>query len=167
MNRLSALLEQQLTTTLRILKLDFNELKNRQRTSGRTGVLGYLSETADTWDYNQNIASPATNNGLYAVFEATFVGDGTQKWPIVTPYFEILVNGQTLARNPNGQLQYSDVGNNALIVDDEGVRDPTTVTNQTTTKWRYSFSYFGSMNVKIKLRTVGTSRGTITLVRTS
>lgn len=171
MNRLNTLLERTLTETLRILRMDFNEFKNRQRTSGRTGVLGYLSQSNNAWDYDQVLSSPPQGGimyGQYAVFEGQFVGDGSQKWPIVTPYFEILVNGQTLTRNGNGQLQYSgNGGNDVVVVDDEGVRDPTTVTNPTTTKWRYAFSYFGTVHVQMKLRTVGTSRGTITLVRTS
>lgn len=171
MSRLNGLLERTLTETLRILRMDFNEFKNRQRTSGRTGVLGYLSQTSSTWDYNQTLNSPPVGgipSGSYAVFEGQFVGDGSQRWPIVTPYFEITVNDQPLYRNGNGQLAWDDgSGNNFLVVDDEGRRDPTTVTSPNTTKWAYTFSYFGTMTVKIKLRTVGTSRGTVTLTRTS
>lgn len=172
MSRLSLTLINQLFETLRQLHIDFNEIKNRQPTSGRSGVLGYLSQTNNTWDKTEAIASPSTSFGYSAEFEITFTADGSQKYPIMNPFVDIYFTSaldpvpRKATYNPySGFLNWTDGTNgatfNAYL---EGVS--TNAASQTTYKWRVSFSYFGSMTYYLKAFTRGSSRGTINVVRT-
>jgi hypothetical protein len=172
MSRLSLALINQLFETLRILLLDFNEIKNRQPTSGRSGVLGYLSQTNDTWDKTETLSSPALNYGLSAEFEITYVADGSQNYPIVNPFAEVLFSS-AIQPTPtkaeyhpqSGFLQWTDGTNSAQF---NAFLDPVTgnAASANTYKWRVSFSYFGTITYFLKAFTRGTSRGTITVVRT-
>ena len=172
MSRLSLSLINQLFETLRVLQLDFNEIKNRQPTSGRSGVLGYLSKTNNTWDLTQAIASPSTSFGYSASFEITFIADGSQKYPIMNPFVDIYFTSaidptpRKATYDPNsGFLRWSD-GTNGVIFN--GYLQPVAanMASQTTYKWTVDFSYFGSMTYFLKAFTRGSSRGTISVVRT-
>lgn len=170
MSRLPSLLENQLFERLRVLKIDFDELKNRQPTSGKSGVLAYLSQTNNTWDYTENIASPSTTYGYSAGFTITYTGDGSQQYPIVNPFADLLFSSsidptpRRVAYNANGFLQWSD-GTNGAVVNTFLRLDSTTVNNQLVTKWTIDFSYYGTMTYYLKAYTRGSSRGSITVVR--
>lgn len=172
MSRLSLSLISQLFTTLRQVQLDFNEIKNRQPTSGRSGVLGYLSQTNNTWDKTEALASPSTTFGYSAEFEITFVADGSQKYPIINPFADIYFTSaidpvpRKATYNPySGFLNWTD-GTNGVTFNAYLDGLSTNAASQNTYKWRVSFSYFGSMTYYLKAFTRGTSRGTINVVRT-
>ncbi len=171
MSRLPSLLENQLFEQLRILGIDFTELKNRQPTSGKSGVLAYLSQTNTTWDYNEAIASPSTTYGYSAGFTITYTGDGSQQYPIVNPFADLMFSS-SLSPTPSratygvdGLLRWTD-GTNYIVVDNFLLYDKTTVSSQLVTKWRIDFSYFGSVTYYLKAYTRGSSRGSISVVRT-
>lgn len=172
MSRIDGLLEATLMRALHTLRIDFDEIKNRQPTSGKSGVLAYLSQSLSTYDYEATLTSPATNYGLSATFELTFTGDGSQKHPIVNPFLDMLVSSsiQPTPSRPMynaaaGWLQWSD-GTNLLTVYGYLISDKSKLTSQLESKWVTYISYYGSVNFKAKAFTKGTSRGSVSLVRT-
>lgn len=170
MSRLPSLLENQLFEQLRILDIDFTELKNRQPTSGKSGVLAYLSQTNNTWDLSEAIASPSTTYGYSAGFTITYTGDGSQQYPIVNPFADLMFSSSispTPSRatyNAAGLLQWSD-GTNGVVVNSFLRFDNTTLSNQLVTKWTIDFTYYGSLTYYLKAYTRGSSRGSIGVVR--
>lgn len=173
MSRLSLQVINQLAETLRILILDFNELKNRQPTSGRSGVLGYLSQTLNEWDLVETVSSPSPSFGYGATFEITFEGDGSQRYPIINPFAEVLLSSdidkipRKAEYNPaNGFLSWSD-GTNGVTFSGFLEADTDNKSSVYKYKWVIYMSYFGSnITYRLKAFTRGTSRGTITVART-
>lgn len=169
MSRLSLALINQLTETLRQLQIDFNEIKNRQPTSGKSGVLGYTSQTDNEWDKSGTLTSPAPNMGLSIGFEITYTADGSQPYPIVNPFADLQFRSashptwETMEYNEVGWLQWTD-GNgnsataNAYLTENEGFEG-----NQLVYQWRIYVGYFGSLEYRLKAFTRGSSRGSITV----
>lgn len=170
--RLDYLLENQLFTRLRILLADFLELKNRQPTSGKSGVLAYKTANANQWDLTEAIASPATNYGYSATFILEFTGDGSQNYPIVNPFADLMFSSsidptpRRATYRANGFLMWDD-GTNSVTVNYYLRFDKNTVGLPLKTRWSISFSYYGSMTYYIKGYTLGTSRGSLLVARTA
>lgn len=171
MSRLPSLLENQLFEQLRILGIDFTELKNRQPTSGKSGVLAYLSQTNNTWDLSEAIASPSTTYGYSAGFTITYTGDGSQQYPIVNPFADLMFSSSispTPSRatyNAAGWLQWSD-GTNSVVVSSFLRFGGATPGSQLVAGWAIDFMYYGSLTYYLKAYTRGSSRGSIGVVRT-
>lgn len=167
MSRLSLALTNQLQETLRQLQIDFNEIKNRQPTSGKSGVLGYTSQTNNAWDASGALQSPAPNYGLSIGFLITYTADGSQPYPIVNPFADLQFRSasdptwRTMEYNAGGWLSWTD--NNGAsataspyLREEEGYEG-----NQLVTKWITYISYFGTLEYRLKAFTRGSSRGNI------
>lgn len=163
----------QLFTTLRQVQLDFNEIKNRQPTSGRSGILGYLSQTLSEWDLIETVSSPSPSFGYSATFEITFTADGSQRYPIINPFADVLLSSpldptpRKAQYNPsNGFLSWTD-GTNGVTFSGFLQADPSNKSSLYTYKWTIYMSYFGSnITYRLKAFTRGTSRGTLQVLRT-
>lgn len=167
MSRLSLALINQLNETLRQLQIDFNEIKNRQPTSGKSGVLGYTSQTNNTWDKSGTLQSPEPNFGLSIGFEITYTADGSQPYPIVNPFADLQFRSasdptwRTMEYNAAGWLSWTD-NNGASATATNYLREVEGFEgNQLVTKWTMYISYFGSLEYRLKAFTRGSSRGNI------
>lgn len=168
MSRIDGLLENKLVETVADLVRDFTELKNRQLTSGKSGVLGYVSENVGiAWDYDQTIVTSG-GSAVSAKFELTFVRTDPQDYPIVRPFITLYVNGAPVTRNANGQLLYDDGTNLAQVASgNELLEKGSTVTNPSTATFTYDMTLVGTVHIQMKAYATSTSRGTVTLTRIS
>lgn len=129
---------------------DFFASKRQKQFIGSSDVVGYLSETPETWDFNQDV-TPLGDFGLYFVFTSE-----VQKAPFVTFHPNILINNvpydTTSADEIVGFYQY--VAGFAVPSDFER-------------SVGYVLSIFtesaSTFNLKVKMRCLGTDKGTITV----
>lgn len=169
MSRLSLALINQLTETLRQLQIDFNEIKNRQPTSGRSGVLGYTSQTNNTWDASGVLQSPSSNQGLSIGFIITFTADGSQPYPIINPFADLQFRSashptwETMEYNNAGWLQWTDNNGNSATANAYLTENVGFEGNPLVYQWRIYVGYFGRVEYRLKAFTRGTSRGNITV----
>src|SRR4051794_22104954 len=83
----------ELFKVLQQAKLDLDALKQRQRTSAQSGVLGYAVQSANTWDVQTTIGLDAdTTTRVKDVF-IDYVGDGSQDIAFANLSYTVFVNG--------------------------------------------------------------------------
>lgn len=163
---LDRLPEGTLTRAIRSIGETEAEFKSRQRTTGRSGQLGYAVESALDWDYE--ITLPPTLSAQYVELILTFTGDGSQKFPIVIPASDIRVNGtgdaNKLTLSPNGQWIYSN-GGNVVLMYALDQPDPAYFESETQLAWLIGFEYLGSITFRLKARGQASTDGTWSVVR--
>lgn len=147
------------------------QIKARQRITGRSGQLGYAVASAATWDYTETF--PTTSGGGYvgAGYRITFTSDGTQDYPIVVPSVDIRVNGTDEANRlkiipSSGLYQYSDGSGEVLMQIYERPYEGL-FGSKNQSAWDYVFLYRGSVTIRIKPRGQASSKGTFSVARTS
>src|SRR2546423_11673185 len=72
------------------------EFKNRQKFSAKSGLLGYLTESANQWDLHQTLSGSGT-----VIINILFTGDGSQQFPFIQPYIDIFFGGTSDANRPD------------------------------------------------------------------
>lgn len=165
MDRTHRLEENRLVYRVKTLLRNLEELKKRQRSSGRSGLQSYFSQSVSQWDATGSITNGTRNITI------TFTGDGTQSFPISTPYVDIFANGTDEAhRVPlDGTLLNTGGGNTARLIavdswSDQLISDDTTVlTDVNVTRWKMRLSVNGTVTYYIKAYVAGTSLGTVSV----
>jgi hypothetical protein len=104
MTRTNQLPENTLAQMVSKLRTDLDELKNQQRTSGRSGVLGYFLQSTSSMVTVGNDSSSAT---LLNADSVQFTGDGSQLYPVVNLTMNIYANG-TLLQPVGDNLSWTD-----------------------------------------------------------
>lgn len=146
-----------------------NELKNRQFTSGRSGISAYTSQTANTWDFQGTISTGSPSSGFDTVYILTFAGDGSQQYPMINPFMNVYVGASSpsnrLVPTPAGR-SWTD-GTNTAVLGSLLVSDTTLLTDPLRLRWTTVVSVYGTVAVYLKAYADGTSPGTIAVVRTA
>jgi len=143
---------------------DIRQFKNKQRHSGRSGMLGYFVTSPDTWD----IISSASNSGGdpgYRELEIIFTSSGKQPFPIEQVQLDIRFggtgDGNKPVELPNGFWGYDDGVNYASMFDRNPEFDKTYSGNETQYRWTFGFNVFGTLSYYIKVYAAGSSDGEI------
>lgn len=139
----------------------FNETKARQRASGNSGVLAYLSQSGTTWD-----VTGSTSGSTAVQITMTFTGDASQRYPIVNPYADLFINTATEPNRLSKAKWYWASGGTTVVMQDFCKLDKTDLENPYVTEWIVNFSTTGAISFFFKAYASGTSPGTITAVRT-
>lgn len=163
MSRLDQLAENYLQTAIGDLGREMAEFKNAQRTSGQSGVLGYLSQSADTWDLTGTIGSDADVSGATSTFKVTLTGDGSQLPFMADLGFYLYVNGTDAAHQLTPQDNTWTDGTRQAIVSYDAVTEPNI------SQYVETFTLLTSKAITyyIKAVAVASSPGSVTVVKTS
>ena len=167
MSRLDGLNERYLYDRLRRLEIDLNELKTRQPTSGRSGVLSYLTQSGGDWDFTKDLASPSIYYGNTINIIVTFTSDESQKHPIINPFI-------VMEFAPKGSNNFSEAefngekngyfwssGSNQIVAYDTLSETDDYIESDYKIKWLMSISFFGEMRMRAKVIAKGTSSGSL------
>lgn len=148
-----------------------NQIKARQRITGRSGQLAYAVSSSADWDLMLTFPAAPPPAYLSATFTIVFTGDGSQKFPIAVPITDMRVNGTADANKlsyPPGvaQLEYHSGSNDVLAQTFERPA-PDYFDSELQQAWTIDILYRGNITVYIKVRAQATSDGTITVTRTT
>ncbi|TFD14176.1 hypothetical protein E3T26_08615 [Cryobacterium sp. TMT1-21] len=160
---------------LKLITQTTAELKARQRITGRSGQLGYTVSSANDWDY---IGLVTYTNSTYnlGVFRITFTGDGTQRFPIAVPQFDIRINGtgqssRMIFNADSGKYEYNDA---AVEVQAFQYGRPVEdlFENELQSAWSVELFFIGKTGsgnfaLNIKSRAQSTCKGVFSIVRLS
>ena len=97
MKRTDNLSENALQQMVQQLADDTTELKTAQRTSGQSGILAYISQSALQWDLTNSVGSDTDTSSRSTTITAVFTGDGSQVVTMATLSLLIYVNGTDVA----------------------------------------------------------------------
>lgn len=167
-NALDRLPTRVLPSQIRELAQDARELKSRQRSSGASGQASYPVANPSDWDRNERLPVTPVNEFRPLQFRITFVGDGTQSWPMVVPLFDIFFNGVSEANRAKpdaaGRRLWSS-GNNKADVVDAALLDTTLLREKYKMRWVVNVYYTGNITYWLKARGQASSRGTFLVER--
>lgn len=170
--RLNQLDEERLFTLLKEARANLDEFKNRQFTSGSSGVLGYRSQTTNQWDYNATVSTGSPSSFLDTTYTLNFTSDGTQNYPMINPAMDIFAGSPIEANRLKPNIAWSDGTNTAMLsgyfflaTDRLSVGYPA-LSSINQLQWFTVISVAGSVALFIKAYAVGSCRGTVTLTRT-
>ena len=170
MNRLDLAPENQLAALVKQIEDDLTQIKNRQRHSVLSGLVGYFVQTANLWD----ISSVASNTGGdpgYREFEIIFTSSGKQPFPVENVQLDIRFGGTADINKPkelpNGFWGYDDGVNFAGMFDRNPEFTKSYSGNETQYRWTFGFNVFGTLSYFIKVYASGTSKGTIEVRQTA
>ena len=170
MTRLDLAPENSLAALLSRLESEIDSFKNKQQHSGLSGLRGYFVSTSNTWD----ISSSASNGGGdpgYRDFEIIFVASGKQPFPIENVQLDIRFGGTADSNKPeelpNGFWGYDDGVNFASMFDRNPQFDKSYSNNETTYRWTFGFTVFGTLPYYIKVYAAGSSDGVISVNQTA
>lgn len=164
--RTSHLPADRLIRTITELSAEMIEFKSAQRTSGRSGVLGYLVQSGSTWDATGTVGfdtdGTLTRTSTYLM---TFTGDGTQSPVMANLSFLFYANGTDLAHQITPVVNnWTDGGGGHTANISYGVQSqssPTVYSQSVTLLTQKAITYY------IKAYAVSSSGGTVTATRTS
>lgn len=145
---------------LRQLRTDVDELRNQQRLSGRSGVIGYTIQNDVVFDLEETVTDTDVTLKL------TFTGDGSQLFPVANPSLDIFLGGTGEDQRMDQVFQRVEAGDDfALLISRFLVEDKTMLQDETRLAWTVSFQVVGTMTYYAKGYAVGTSPGTVTVER--
>lgn len=164
MNRLDLAPENQLAALLKQVEDDIREIKQRQRHSGLSGLVGYFVKSNNTWDIT-GVCSNSGGDPGYRSFEIIFTSSGKQPFPIENVQVDIRFGG-TGENNkpkelPNGFWGYDDGTNYASMFDRNPSFDKSYSSSENKYRWTFGFNVFGTLPYYIKVYASGSSDGTI------
>ncbi|WP_064444455.1 hypothetical protein [Rhodococcus sp. YH3-3] len=168
MSRIDRLPENILYEKITRLDADVTEFKNRQFVSGKSGVLGYLSQTTNTWDYAQTVNSGSTSHTILLDFLLLYTGDGSQDYPMINPFIDVFCGSPVEAnRLRPGKSTYVNGANSVYMMrwmarDKESTGRPL-LTDPLKLQWVTGFAVTGSVPFYVKFYASGTSAGTTQL----
>lgn len=159
-SRIDNLPENQVITQLLEARKNLDELKNRQYTSGRSGVLGYLSQTSNTWDWEGTVTTGEEG------WDIVFTGDGSQRYPIVEVFADVFhtVPNVEINRISSAYNTYTS-GANTIVTNNFFVKSTSVITSLYDHKWTLILDVTGSLPLYIKVHVIGSSPGTITVTK--
>jgi len=149
------------------------QLKARQRTTGRGGQLGYAIDSANAWDFDGSVAY---TNSTYQIaeFHIIFTGDGTQKYPIAVPQFDVRINGtdasnRMVFRSDTTQYEYQDAAVEVMAFE-YGEPVNAYFASETQSAWSLKLFFIGKTGsgnfaLRIKPRAQASCGGVFTVVR--
>lgn len=156
------------TAALRSLRTATEQMKSRQRITGRSGQLGYKVESGSDWDIVITPAAPAPPAYAGIVFKVTYKGDGTQKFPLAAITTDIRFNGTGESNKPSATpgniYTYSDA-NCDVIMGDFEFQEPSSFDSEFNYVWTFAMNYRGNVTIRMKPRIFASSPGTITVER--
>jgi hypothetical protein len=146
------------------------QIKARQRLTGRSGQLAYTAQSSNEWDLTEALTPPTPPAFSEARYRIVFTGDGTQLHPIVFPLTDIRINGtgdgnrlQPVASS--GLYAYQDGSGEVLgqaFIDE---LNPDYFGSDYQLAWEFYFQYAGSVTVRIKARAQASCQGSFTITR--
>lgn len=164
MNRLDLLPQNQLGALLKQVEDDLREIKNRQRYSGLSGLLGYFVSNPDTWD-ETGVCSDSGGDFGYREYQIVFTASGKQPFPIENVQLDIRFGGEDEENKPfeqsNGIWGWGDGVNFAAMWNRNPSFDVTYSDNETQYRWRFGFDVSGTLPYYIKAYVSGSSDGTV------
>lgn len=160
MTRISQLPENGLVSRMKNLITSLESTKSSQRQSGKGGLLGYLTQTANTWDKTETLTS-----GSFVEIEIIFTGNSAQEYPFVQPYIDIFFGGTAESNRPNPVTGVWTDGTNIATMSDYLEYDVSYSDSTYQYRWTVSFTYSGTITYYLKAYVVGSSPGTIVVTR--
>lgn len=156
--RIARLPAHKLVTTLKTLRTESDALKQPQRTSQASGVLGYLTDSGNTWDISNTIGSDGDGSSISTTFTITWTGDGSQDIAFAILAVDLYVNGTDSAHQLSpARPSWTDGTRSATVS-----YDPLLATGHT-----YPFDIFlttfKSVTYYMKVRVYGSCPGSITI----
>lgn len=91
--RIANLPVNKLVTTLKGLRTELDALKQPQRTSQASGILGYVTDSGNTWDATATPGSDGDTGNRTTTFTITWTGDGSQDIAFAELAVDLFVNG--------------------------------------------------------------------------
>lgn len=161
MTRLASLPDNGLITRLKNLVASLESIKVSQRQSGKGGLLGYLTQTANTWDKTETLTT-----GSFVEIEIVFTGNSAQEYSFVQPYIDIFFGGTANSNRPNPVTGVWTDGTNIATMSDYLKYDVSYSDSVYQYRWTVSFTYFGTITYYLKAYVVGSSPGTVVVTRT-
>lgn len=162
--RTDLLLSNGLYKAMTDLQAEMTSFKNAQYTSGRTNIIGYVTESASVWDATGTVGSDSDGSlTRTSTYSMTFTGDGSQAPVMANLSFLFYVNGTDVAHQltPVDNFFSDGSGRTANITYGAITETQTTYTQTVTLLTQMAITYF------IKVYTVGSSGGTVSAARTS
>lgn len=153
--RLDQLSENQLVATITGLQRELEELKSRQRASGRSGVLSYTAQQAGAFDLRQTVTDTI-------VLLAVTFSAGSDAYPIASPYLDLTVDGLRLD-GANGEAING--SNFALLQRPFLEFDKSTLPSASVLRWFVEFSVNGTMTYTAKAFARASCAGTVAVER--
>ncbi len=97
MKRTDNLQENKATQMVKQLITDVTAFKSTERISGRSGLLGYSTQSGSTWDLTGTVGSDSDSTKRVTLFNAVFTGDGSQVVTMANVTLLIYVDGTDTA----------------------------------------------------------------------
>lgn len=82
-----------LVASIKQLETDLYAFKQRQRISGQSGVLGYTTDTGNTWDLIGTVGSDSDTSDQTTAIEVVWEGDNSQVIAFANVAYDVFVNG--------------------------------------------------------------------------
>lgn len=173
MSRTDFLAEDRFTEFIDSLQKDAAEFKGNQFASGASGRLGYLVQTANTWDATATVAGSGDVN-----FTISFTGDGTQSAPFAQFLFDLFIDVPNDEGHRISHIQdFYDDGINVAVIDTgtdnddypshdeivDGTARRVMLEAGNQMKWRIVLSYSGAITYYFKAYVISSDRGTLTV----
>lgn len=134
------------------------EMKNRQKFSARSGLLGYLTETNNQWDLHNTLSGNGT-----IVITMTFTGDGSQLYPFIQPYADLFFGGTSDSNRPSNISFEWQSGTNSANLGNYLLYDTTYAADKLIYSWITTVNYSGTFDYYFKGYAVGSCKGTLTV----
>ena len=140
--RIQQIPSNRLVSTLKQLQRNQDKLKTAQFTSGRSGLINYLTQTTSTWDSTGSASHTAFAPNI--IFTLTYTSDGSQPYPIALPYADLFINSVDEAHRLSVEQWKLTIGSNLVFLGefaDSGdyvnflALNPTYALNPTTYQW--------------------------------
>jgi hypothetical protein len=132
---------------------DLDQLKERQRTSARSGVLGYSVVTDGDWDIDQTFGTNADTSSITKEVFIIYSGDGSQDVAFANVSYSVFANGNELTPSDS---TWTDGTRSASIA-----YFPLTL-NQHTYIASFNVTTLKAVEVQIKAYIAASQRGTLT-----
>lgn len=128
-NRLGALPSEHMITELTELKQTLDAFKERQRTSGQSGVLSYFVQSGNTWDLTATVGLSSDTSTRTTTFTIQYIGDSSQPIAFANLSFNVFVNGTDSAHQLTPVTpSWTDGTRTASITYEAGFESETVVT---------------------------------------
>jgi hypothetical protein len=159
-SRVGLLPEKQTEAAIKDIVTVGREFKNRQKFSAKSGLLGYLTESADQWDLHETLSGNGT-----IIITVTFTGDGSQKYPFIQPYADLFFGGTSDSNRPDDVSLEWVSGMNLAILGDFLLFDTTYASDELVYAWITIVNYSGTFDYYLKAYAMGSSLGTLSVTR--
>lgn len=160
MDRLARSPETGLVTSLSDLRTGLDAFRNAQRTSGRSGVLGYFQQSTNLWDYTDSFGSDAVAPpaGAGPLLKAVFTDDGSQDISMTNLSFLVYANGTDITHQLTPQSPVWTDGTRSATIG-----YGTLLTTAHTVTQNFSIFCIRRVTLYVKAFATSSSRGTVSV----